>query len=116
MKAEDIIEGLNLFLEKERELKGINIKGHFVLNKITEIPSTFTSTIKRVTATVWYVSGKSSVTIIKESIQDKMTSESDEIKINRLLNVKTSTAIFKLITSHTWSKIVEGDIKYDTSK
>lgn len=108
MKKEEIIEGLNTFLEEIRSDLNINDNGFFALqSSITQHP-VFKS-YKEYKYTLWYIRQSKKIKIIVESLTDKVITPSSEKEIIENLNIELSKSIFKFLYKHL-DEIITGDI------
>lgn len=112
MKAEDIIEGLNLHIEDIRKVRHIETKGHLVLQR-TIATNTVFKAYKTYKATVWFVKDRSKYAVISTDYTAKVL-DSQEEKIERIINVNLCHDLFNWINSDYYNQVVEGVFKgYD---
>lgn len=109
MKAEDIIEGLNLYIEEKRKDKGIKTTGHLVLQKQI-IPHSSFKAYKVYKYTLWFVKGHKSYEVIIMQHTAKVTDGQEE-GMNREMNIMLSKMIFNWIGSNFYEEIINGDYK-----
>lgn len=107
MKAEDIIEGLNQFIESKREAAGIRVKGFFVLQREI-IPNPTFKAYKEFKATLWYVKGSKRDRVIVVNITKKAVDISSEESVTREVNKELSIKLFELVSTNI-SKFILGD-------
>lgn len=114
MKAEDIIEGLNLHIEAQRKDKGIKTTGHLVLQREI-IPHSSFKAYKIYRYTLWFTKkGKSYKVIMLEHTAKVL--EGQEENMNREMNIMLSSMIFNWVGSDLYEQVVEGKYKGYVSK
>lgn len=96
MKAEDIIEGLNQFIEVKRAILKIKAKGFFVLQREV-IPHPTFKAYKEYISTLWYVKGSKKDKILIASATKKVVDTSSELTATREVNRELSIQLFELI-------------------
>lgn len=103
----NIVEGLNRFIEVERFKKDIITDGHLVMHKSIEI-NPLAKAYKNYTVTIWFVKGvnKYKVVTVKYSMR---AVGSIEDEINKILSIELSKALFSLVTSDIMGGIINGD-------
>ena len=97
MKAEDILEGLNKFLEEKRIELNIKAKGFFVLQREINQHPTFKA-FKEYRNTLWYVKGSQKIRVIVVNLTEKVINSSSEEDITRKINIELSKQIFELMS------------------
>jgi len=95
MKAEEIIEGLNQFLEKKRAFLKIEAKGFFVLQREI-IPHPTFKAYKQYRNTLWYIKGSKRDKIIQVSATQKVVNTSSEEATLREVNIALYTKLIEL--------------------
>ena len=109
MKAEDIIEGLNLHIESKRKCKDIKTTGHLVLQREI-VPNPSFKAYKTYKYTLWFTKrGKSYKVIVLEHIEKVL--DGQEENMNRKMNIMLSNMIFDWIGSKFYEEIVQGTYK-----
>lgn len=114
MKTEDIIEGLNKYIESKRQSLNINSKGHLVLQKTIKPYSTFKA-YKECQYIVWFIKNSKKYKVISISMIDKIL-EGHEDAILRKMNIKLCETIFEWINSITCESIIQGDYDGNTNE
>ena len=97
MKAEDIVEGLNRFLEERRTELGIEAKGFFVLQREINQHPTFKA-FKEYRNTLWYVKGSKKTRVVVVNLTEKVIDPNSEDATIRKINTELSKQIFGLIS------------------
>lgn len=107
MKTEDIIEGLNRYIEDKREVLKIKTTGHLVLQKTVKPHQTFKA-YKEYEFVIWFVKGgkKYRVITVKETAK---VIDGQEETIMREMNVKLSRLIFNWIGSDFYEQVINGE-------
>lgn len=109
MKADIVVEGLNRCLEDLRLFREIDSKGHFVLRREVNIPTSFTKSIKEFVVNLYFVRDRKSYLIINKSFTGKSTTEEEEEKCHREVDIQLCQAIFFLMSQSVVMDImVEG--------
>ena len=96
MKAEDIIEGLNQFIEAKRTILNVKAKGFFVLQREV-IPHPTFKAYKEYISTLWYVKGSKRDKILRASAIKKVVDTSSELAVTKEVNRELSIQLFELI-------------------
>lgn len=107
MRVEEIIAGLNKYIESRRNTLKIKVKGHIVLHKTYISHPTFKA-YKEYKYDVWYVNKPYSNKILSISKVEKVL-EGHEEKILSSMNVDLCTALFELINSEDFELIIYGE-------
>lgn len=107
MKIEDIIEGLNKHIELKRIERGINYKGHLVLQKEI-IPNPSFKIYKIYKYTLWFTNRGNSYTVIILQHTAKVP-EGQEENMVREMNTMLSTLIFNWIGSDFYEEVIKGE-------
>ena len=107
MQIEDITSTLNKYLEDKRELKKLDIKGHFVVKR--NIETMKPPIYKKFIIELYYVTPVQDQRIFTINITDKCPSGSEEIYWMRLSN-EYLLNIFNLMRSETFNKLIYGNI------
>lgn len=105
MKIEDVIEGLNSYLDLNRKDK--NHKGHFVLQKRATTNETFKA-YKLYIYTLWYVSKNTKAEILNVQYSGKVV-EGNDISVLNFLNIELCKSIFNFVNSDIYNKIINGE-------
>lgn len=108
MKTEDIIEGLNRYIEEERKRLNINSSGHIVIRKNIIINPTVKA-YKTYTCEVYFVKNKDCYKVTETEIVERVISGQEE-RINRDLNINLMIILCDLLKSDIYEKIINGDI------
>ena len=98
MKADVVVEGLNRCLEDLRLFREIESKGHFVLRKEVNNPTSFTKSIKEFVNNLYFVRDKKSYLIISKSFTGKSTTEEEEKNCRMEVDIQLCQAIFFLMS------------------
>lgn len=107
MKAEDIIEGLNLHIETKRKDRGIKTTGHLVLQKEIKSHSSFKA-YKIYKYTLWFAKkGKSYEVMVLEHTTKVL--DGQEENMNRRMNIMLSNMIFNWIGSDFYEQVINGE-------
>lgn len=103
----NIVEGLNRFIEIERFKRNIITDGHLVLHKTVETNS-LAKAYKNYIVSVWFVKGadKYKVVTVKYSMRAVGNIEDE---IDKILSIELSKALFSLVTSDIMGGIINGD-------
>lgn len=112
MKVEEIIEGLNRYIEHERSTIGLNQKGHFVLQKIIKPHHTFKA-YKEYTYSLWYIKNRDKHNIITIHNTEKVLNNQED-NILRKMNIDLCINLIKIIhNSNTLDLIIKGEYAGD---
>ena len=107
MKAEDIIEGLNLHIETKRKDRGIKTTGHLVLQKEIKSHSSFKA-YKIYKYTLWFAKkGKSYEVMVLEHTAKVLDGEGENMSGE--LNIMLSNMIFNWIGSDFYEQVINGE-------
>ena len=109
MKAEDIIEGLNLHIETKRKDRGIKTTGHLVLQKEIMPHSSF-KVYKIYKYTLWFTKRGKSYKVITVQHTAKVPDGQEENML-REMSIMLSTAIFNWIGSEEYERVINGEYK-----
>ena len=103
----NIVEGLNRFIEVERFKRNIITDGHLVLHKTVET-NPLAKAYKNYIVSVWFVKGadKYKVVTVKYSMRAVGNIEDE---IDRILSIELSKALFSFVTSDIMGGIINGD-------
>lgn len=107
MKAEDIIEGLNLHIETKRKDRGIKTIGHLVLQKEIMPHSSFKA-YKIYRYTLWFAKKGKSYKVITVQHTAKVLDGQEENML-REMNIMLSTLIFDWIGSDFYEAVIKGE-------
>lgn len=111
MKTEDIIEGLNIFLEEERKKRNIKESGHFVMLRTVEINSSFKA-YKTYKVEIFFVLKKAKKSVLTVQNTSRVIDGQEEA-ITRKLNTELTASILSFIGSDTFKAIIEGSYNGD---
>ena len=107
MKAEDIIEGLNLHIETKRKDRGIKTTGHLVLQKEIKPHSSFKA-YKIYKYTLWFTKRGKSYEVMEIQHTAKVPDGQEENML-REMNIMLSTSIFNWIGSDFYESVIKGE-------
>ena len=107
MKAEDIIEGLNLHIETKRKDRGIKTTGHLVLQKEIKPHSLFKA-YKMYKYTLWFAKKSKSYEVMMLEHTAKILDGQEE-NMNRRMNIMLSNVIFNWIGSDFYEQVINGE-------
>ena len=107
MKAEDLVEALNIHIIQTRRSNNIDSKSHIVLQKNIEQNNTFKA-YKTYVRTLWYVNGRNKYIIFKVSHTDKVLDGQEE-KIIKAVDMQLAAALFEFIDTEYYSQIINGE-------
>ena len=107
MKAEDIIEGLNLHIETKRKDRGIKTTGHLVLQKEIMPHSSF-KVYKIYKYTLWFTKRGKSYRVLTVQNTAKVPDGQEE-NMNRRMNIMLSNMIFNWIGSDFYEQVINGE-------
>ena len=107
MKAEDIIEGLNLHIETKRKDIGIKTTGHLVLQKEIKPHSSFKA-YKIYKYTLWFTKRGKSYEVMEIQHTAKVLDGQEENML-REMNTMLSTSIFNWIGSDFYEAVIKGE-------
>ena len=107
MKAEDIIEGLNLHIETKRKDRGIKTTGHLVLQTEIKSHSSFKA-YKIYKYTLWFAKKGKSYEVMVLELTTKVLDDQEE-NINRRMNIMLSNMIFNWIGSDFYEQVINGE-------
>ena len=113
MKAEDIIEGLNRYIETVRKERCISAKGHIVLHREI-LPHPSFKVYKTYKYTLWFSSGKKCYNIATLQQTSKVPDNLEESML-REMNIHLSTMIFTWIRSEKFNKVINGEYGRESS-
>lgn len=102
----NIVEGLNRYIELERFKRNIVTDGHLILHKKVE-ENPVAKAYKAYEASVWYVKGKIKAKVA--TVKYSMRAVGDiEKEIDKILSIELSKALFTLVTSEIMGDIING--------
>ena len=107
MKAEDLVEALNIHIIQTRKSNNIDNKSHIVLQKNIEQNNTFKA-YKTYVRTLWYVNGRNKYIIFKVSHTDKVLDGQEE-KIIRAVDMPLAIALFEFMGTEYYNQIINGE-------
>ena len=113
MKAEDIIEGLNRYIDIVRKERGISTKGHIVLHREI-LPHSSFKVYKTYTYTLWFSNGKKCNKIVTLQQTNKVPDSLEENML-REMNIHLSTMIFTWIRSEKFDEVINGEYGRENS-
>ena len=103
MKLEDIIEGLNRFIESKRNTP---TKGHIVLRKQINQNTTF-KVYKTFILSIYYVDGRNPYLLEEIQYTDKVLSGQEYI-VEKELSILLTEKILDIVTSDYFDSIIKG--------
>ncbi len=105
---ENIVEGLNQFIELERIRLNIPISGHIILHKTIETCE-FSKAYKQYKARLYYIDqiNKIKYEICGATIQNRVINNQDA-EILKELEIQLSKAIFQWTQSELYNKVIYG--------
>lgn len=103
MKLENIIEGLNRFIESKRPTP---IKGHIVLRKQINQNTTF-KVYKTFILSIYYVDGRNPYLLEEIQYTDKVLSGQEYI-VEKELSILLTEKILDIVTSDYFDSIIKG--------
>ena len=108
MKVEEIIEGLNRFIEKQRASLKIDAKGFFVLQKEIVPHPTFKA-YKEYRNNLWYIRGRKKDKIIEVAVTGKVTTNPAEEETIREVNTEFCIKLMELVYTNVNSFIKDDE-------
>ena len=107
MRIEDMVEGLNKYIEEIRVQRKIITDGHLVF-QLTIAPHETIKAYKKYEAIVWFVEygNKYRVATVKQVV--KVIDGEDKF-IMRIINIEMSKLLFSLINKEEFQQIIEGN-------
>lgn len=108
MELEDIVEGLNRYVEGERNNKHIESCGHFVLQREIELHPTFKA-YKSYKATVWWVIPRHKEKAITICNLQKVTTEVQEANLWKEIGIQLIIKVAELVSSSDFSKYINSN-------
>ena len=102
----NIVEGLNRFIEIKRFEKKIFDNGHIVLHK-TITPNPTMKAYKTYEASLWFVKDGNKYRVVTAKYCTRVIDGHDD-EIKRLLEIELSKALFTFVTSDKMEEIVNG--------
>lgn len=103
MKLEDIIEGLNRFIESKRDTP---TKGHIVLRKQVNQNSAFKA-YKTFVLSIYYVDGRKSYLLEEIQYTDKVLSGQEDT-VAKELAILLTEKVLNMVTSDYFNLIING--------
>ena len=103
----NIVEGLNRFIEVERFKKGIITDGHLVMHKSIEV-NPLAKAYKNYIVTIWFVKGVNKYKVVTVKYSMRVVGNIED-EINQILSIELSKALFSLVTSDIMGGIINGD-------
>ena len=107
MKAEDLVEALNIHMIQTRRSNNIESKGHLVLQRNIQENSVFKA-YKTYVRTLWYVNGRNKYIIFKVSHTDKVLDGQEE-KIIRAVDMQLAVALFEFMDTEYYDQVRKGE-------
>lgn len=106
---ETFIEALNEYIEQERLSRGIKADNHLVLHK--SITPTRVHAYKKYDYVLWDINGKFKHPVIGAENTDKVVTEEDKKKLEKLVNKKFFSALINLLRNKSETGTLERIIK-----
>lgn len=107
MKAEDIIEGLNKFIEDKRNILGIKTTGHLVLQRVIELHQIF-KVYKKYKFVIWFIKNNKKHKVITIRKIARILNGQEETII-REMGVELSRLMFNWIGSDFYEQVIKGE-------
>lgn len=106
MRIEEMVEGLNRYIEEERINRGIDLYSHLVFQLSISSHDTIKA-YKKYEAVVWFVKSGLKYRVATVNQVAKVVDGEDK-HIMRVINIDMSRILFSLINKKAFQQIVEG--------
>lgn len=106
MRIEEMVEGLNRYIEEERINRGIDLYSHLVFQLSISSHDTIKA-YKKYEAVVWFVKSGLKYRVATVNQIAKVVDGEDK-HIMRVINIDMSRILFSLINKKAFQQIVEG--------
>ena len=107
MKVEDVIEGLNRYVEDCRQLLNIKNKSFFVMRKNMQVNSSFKA-YKSINETLYLVNGDSKEAVLDIVYSSRIVTGQDETAYDKA-DIEFISAIFNYARSHKFDKVLKDE-------
>lgn len=107
MRLEDMVEGLNKYIEEIRVQRKIITDGHLVF-QLTIAPHETIKAYKKYEAVVWFVKGSNKYRVATVKQVAKVI-EGEDKYIMRVINIELSKTLFSLVSKRAFQQIIEGN-------
>lgn len=106
MRIEEMVEGLNRYIEEERINRGIDLYSHLVFQLSISSHDTIKA-YKKYEAVVWFVNSGLKYRVATVNQVAKVVDGEDK-HIMRVINIDMSKMLFSLINKKAFQQIIEG--------
>lgn len=106
MRIEEMVEGLNRYIEEERINRGIDLYSHLVFQLSISSHDTIKA-YKKYEAVVWFVKSGLKYRVATVNQVAKVVDGEDK-HIMRVINIDMSKLLFSLINKKAFQQIIEG--------
>lgn len=106
MRIEEMVEGLNRYIEEERINKGIDLCSHLVFQLSISSHDTIKA-YKKYEAVVWFVKNGLKYRVATVNQVAKVVDGEDK-HLMRIINIEMSKILFSLINKKAFQQIIEG--------
>lgn len=106
MRIEEMVEGLNRYIEEERVNRGIDLYSHLVFQLSISSHDTIKA-YKKYEAVVWFVKSGLKYRVATVNQVAKVVDGEDK-HIMRVINIDMSKLLFSLINKKAFQQIIEG--------
>lgn len=106
MRIEEMIEGLNRYIEEERINRGIDLNSHLVFQLSISSHDTIKA-YKKYEAVVWFIKSGLKYRVATVNQVAKVVDGEDK-HIMRIINIDMSKMLFSLINKQDFQQIIEG--------
>ena len=107
MKAEDLVEALNIHIIQTRKSNNIDAKGHLVLQRNIQENSVFKA-YKTYLYTLWFVVNRKKYKVLTVSLTNKVLDGQEEGMIKDMDN-RLCIALFELIDTDYYKQILKDE-------
>ena len=107
MKAEDLVEALNIYIVQTRKSNNIDAKGHLVLQRNIQENSVFKA-YKTYLYTLWFVVNRKKYKVFTVSLTNKVLDGQEEGMIKDMDN-RLGIALFELIDTEYYKQILKDE-------
>lgn len=107
MKAEDLVEALNLHISQTRKRNNIDAKGHLILQRNTQENSTFKA-YKTYLYTLWFVVNRKKYKVFTVSLTNKVLDGQEEGMIKDMNN-RLCISLFELLDTEYFKQILKDE-------
>lgn len=114
MRIEEMVEGLNRYIEEERINRGIDLYSQLVF-QLSITPHDTIKAYKKYEAIVWFVKSGLKYRVATVCQVGKVVDGEDKY-IMRSINIDMSKILFSLVNKKTFQQIIEGDYDGNTNE